>query len=80
MSVAIVRNALLWCTIINYAMLLVWFLFYLFPHEWLYRIWRKWFHLSTEQFDSLNFAGMTLYKLGIILFNLVPYLALLIVG
>jgi hypothetical protein len=80
MSLAIVRNALLWCTIMNYAMLVAWFLLYLFPHEWMYRIWRKWFHLSNEQFDALNFAGMTLYKLGIILFNFVPYLALLIVG
>jgi hypothetical protein len=80
MSLAIVRNALLWCTIMNYALLVAWFLLYLFPHEWMYGIWRKWFHLSNEQFDALNFAGMTLYKLGIILFNLVPYLALLIVG
>jgi hypothetical protein len=80
MSIAVVRNTLLWCTIMNYVLLVAWFLMYVFPHEWLYRIWRKWFRLSTEQFDALNFAGMSVYKMGIVLFNLVPYLALLIAG
>jgi hypothetical protein len=32
-----------------------------------------------EQFDAINFAGIALYKLGI-LPNLVPYVALRIVG
>ena len=29
------------------------------------------------QFDALHYAGMSVYKIGIILFNLVPFLALL---
>ena len=29
MSLAIVRKALIWCTVINYGVLLVWFLFFL---------------------------------------------------
>jgi len=33
-----------------------------------------------EQFDAIHYAGMTVFKLGIILFNLVPYIALRIVG
>jgi hypothetical protein len=33
-----------------------------------------------EQFGAINFAGIALYKLGILLFNLVPYVALRIVG
>ena len=32
------------------------------------------------QFDAIHYAGMTVFKLGIILFNLVPYIALRIVG
>ena len=36
--------------------------------------------LSTEQFDTVNFAGIVLYKVGILLFNLVPYIALRIVA
>jgi hypothetical protein len=34
--------------------------------------------LPRETFDALNWAGMAIYKLGIILLNLVPLLALYI--
>ena len=80
MSIDVVRNAFLWCTVINYVVLLTWFLLYVLPHRWLYRLWARWFPLTAEQFDAINFAGIALYKLGILLFNLAPYVALRIVG
>jgi len=49
-------------------------------HDWMHRFHSIWFHLSVEQFDAIHYAGMTVFKLGIILFNLVPYIALRIVG
>ncbi len=76
MSTEIVRSALLWCTIINYGLLMLWFAFFVLPHQWLYRLSRWGFHLTDEQVDAINYAGMALYKIGIILFNLVPYIAL----
>ena len=78
MSIEMVRSTLLWCTIINYVLLMIWFLVYLLPHEWLYRIWGRGFRLTAEQFDTLSFGGIMLYKLGILLFNLVPLVALCI--
>jgi hypothetical protein len=36
--------------------------------------------MPVEQFDSIHYAGMAIYKIGIILLNLVPYVALLIVA
>ena len=80
MSIAIVRKVLFWCTIINYGVLLVWWLSFLFAHDWMHGLHSQWFHLSVEQFDTLHYAGMALYKLGILLLNLVPYIALRIVG
>lgn len=80
MSIEVARNVLLWCAIINYGMLIVWFLFFLLPHNWLHRLWGRWFHLSAEQFDAINFAGMVFFKVAIFLFNLVPYIALRIAG
>ena len=80
MSIEVVRSALLWCTFLNYALLLVWVLLYTLPHNWLYRLWAKWFRLTLEQFDAINFAGIVLYKAGILLLNLVPFVALRIVG
>ena len=79
MTVELAHNVLLWCTIINFALLMVWSLLFALPHEWLYRLGGKWFRLTSEQFDTVNFAGIVFYKMGIFLFNLVPYVALCIV-
>jgi hypothetical protein len=80
MTVEIIRNALGWCALINYGVLLLWFLFFTLAHEWMYRLHGRWFHLPRERFDGLHYAGMAFFKLGIILLNLVPYLALRIVA
>ena len=76
MNIEIVRKALLWCAVINYGILLVWFLFFMLAHDWMYQLHGRWFHLSLDQFDMLHYAGMSVYKLGIILLNLVPWIAL----
>ena len=80
MSIEMVRSTLLWCTVINYALLLIWFVLFALPHGWLYQLWGRRFHLTAEQFDTLNFAGMLLYKLGIMLLNLTPLVALYLAG
>jgi hypothetical protein len=80
MSIEVTRNFLLWCTVINYGVLLVWFLLFAFAHDWIQRIHGRWFRLSSEQFDALHYGGMTIFKIGIILFNLVPFVVLRIVG
>ena len=79
MNIEITRDVLLWCTVINYGVLLLWFLVFIFAHDWMHRLHGRWFRLTVEQFDAIHYTGMAIYKIGIILFNLVPYLALLIV-
>ncbi|MGC8639010.1 MAG: DUF6868 family protein [Isosphaeraceae bacterium] len=80
MSIELARRFLLGCTVINYGMLLVWFLMFMFARDWLRRFHGQWFRLSDEQFDALHYAGMAIYKIGILLFNLVPLVVLWIVG
>ena len=79
MSVETVRQVLLWCGVINYGLLILWVLIFLLARDGLHRLGR-WFRLSAEQFDAIQYAGMVLYKLGILLFNLVPFIALRIAG
>ena len=76
MTIETVRSALLRCALINYAVLSLWFLVFILAHDWLYLFHGRWFRFSVEQFDMLHYAGMSIYKIGIILFNLAPYLAL----
>jgi len=80
MNIVMVRDALLWCAIINFGLLAVWSLLFPLSHEWLHRLSTKWFRMSIEQFDAINFAGIVFYKTAIFLFNLTPYIALRIAG
>jgi hypothetical protein len=80
MSVATLRSVLLWCTVINFGVLLWWFLLFRLAHDWLHRLHGRWFRLSREQFDAVHYGGMVAYKISILLVNLVPYVALCIVG
>ena len=70
------KDVLLWCLGINYGVLLIWFGAFVFAHGWMYRLHTRWFKLSVETFDALHYAGMSVYKIGIILLNLVPLVAL----
>jgi hypothetical protein len=80
MTLELIRNTLGWCAIINMGLLLWWLLFFVNAHDWMYKFHGKWFKISTETFDAIHYAGMAAFKIAIFLFNLVPYLALRIVG
>ncbi len=80
MNIDTAGSILLWCAAINYGVLLCWFLLFVFAHDWMLRLYGRWFRLPATHFDAIHYAGMGLYKLGIILFNLVPYIALRIVA
>jgi hypothetical protein len=79
-SLEAIREAFLWCSIINIGLLMFWFGLIAFAHDWVYRVHTKWFNMSVEKFDSVHYSGMGLFKLVIGTFNVVPYLALSIVG
>jgi hypothetical protein len=71
---------LLWCLVINYGILFLWFFVFWFGYDWMFRLHSRWFHLSQERFDSIHYASMAAYKIGILLLNLTPYIALRLFG
>jgi hypothetical protein len=71
-----IEDALLWCVALNYLLLLVWMAVLVFGHGWFYRLNARFFKISIERFDAVNFAGIVCYKIGIVLLNLVPWIAL----
>jgi len=75
-----IRDVLLWCTGLDYAVLLIWFGVFVFAHDWMYRIHGRWFKISLETFDAIHYAGLAVFKIGVILLNLVPLLALYVVS
>jgi hypothetical protein len=79
MSIETARGFFLWCSVINYGILVFWAVLVMFWRERVYRLWSQWFPLPQAHFDALNLGGMTLYKTGILLFNIVPCIALYLV-
>jgi hypothetical protein len=76
MNIATLQTLLLWCTVINYIILIIWFAAFVLGHDALYGLHSRWFSLSAEQFDAMNYGSMAVYKIGIMLLNLVPLIAL----
>jgi len=70
------KYVLLWCVALNYAMLFVWFGALVLAHDWIYGLHGRWFKISVEAVDAINYAGLAIYKIGILLLDLVPLVAL----
>lgn len=71
---------LLSSVLINYIILMIWFLAIIFARDWIKQVHGKWFNLSDATFNAIHYGGMAVYKIGILLFNLVPLIALYFMG
>ena len=79
MSIETTRSFLLWCSIMNYVFLLVWIAAATLGRGSLFKLTARFFRVTPEQIDLINLCGITLYKMGIFLFNIIPCVALYIV-
>lgn len=69
-----------WCFVVNYLVLLVWALLFIFAKNWLYGLHSRWFELSRPVFDAMHYELMGAYKLLILVLFLAPYLAIHLAG
>jgi len=76
MTIELLTSLLAWCALINIALLFVWLCFFIFAHDCVYKIHKKWFVLSLDKFDSIHYGLIGAYKLTILVFFLIPYLVL----
>ena len=70
------KDILIWCTGINFVFLYVWFGVFVLAHDWVYRLTTRWFKFSVETFDAISYAGIVTFKIGIVVLNFVPLIAL----
>ncbi|MDR2219233.1 MAG: hypothetical protein LBE24_01480 [Methylobacillus sp.] len=76
MSIPELKQFFLYCTLFNYAVLMIWFIAFMVARDGLRSLHTRWFRLSAENFDAIHYAGIAVYKIGILLLNLIPLLAL----
>lgn len=76
MNMMQLSDFLLYSLLINYGILIIWLVVFVFAKDWMKRLHGQWFKLSDQQFDAVHYGGMAVYKIGVLLFNLVPFIAL----
>ena len=70
----------MWCSVINGGMIILSSIFIMTASNMTYATHKKWFKISRETFDTAMYSFLGLYKIFFFVFNIVPYLALLIIG
>jgi len=80
MDIPTLTTFLMWCTILNLALFGLSAMICVFATDWVYRMQSKWFPISRPAFDIALYSFFGFYKIIFIVFVLVPYLALLIMG
>ena len=71
-----IKELLLYSLAFNYAILIIWFGVFSLAHDSIYRLHSRWFSLSVETFDTIHYASMALYKIGVLMLNVAPLVAL----
>ncbi len=81
MDIVMLTDFFMWCTILNAGLLVLSFslIAFGFGSDLVYRIHSKWFPMSRETFNTALYLLIGVYKLLVFVFNLVPWLVLVII-
>ncbi len=80
MDIESLTSFFLWCTLLNGALLIISAVMCVCAADFIYRLHSRWFPMSREHFTMLLYAWLGLFKIGFFIFNVVPLVALLIIG
>jgi len=80
MNINVIRAFFKWCTIINLGLLILASLFIRFAGDWVFGMHGGWIPLPRDTFNGEIYLLLGFFKILVIVFNLVPYLALVIVA
>ena len=69
----------MWCSIINGAFLFFVAFWCMFTPNLMYRLQTKWFSIPQETFNVVIYSFLGVFKIMFLIFNLVPFLVLLII-
>ena len=69
-----------WCTIINGSLLVFWSLLIRCAGGWVFGFHHQWIPIASDAFPVAIYLLLGFFKIIVIAFNLVPYIALVIIG
>ena len=80
MNINIIRAFFKWCTILNGGLLIFSSLYLRFAGDWIFGMHSHWIPITRSTFNGEIYLLLGFFKIIVIAFNLVPYLALSIIG
>ncbi|TWT79242.1 hypothetical protein CA13_06400 [Planctomycetes bacterium CA13] len=80
MNIEMLQSFFMWCTILNGSLLVFWIGACVIAPDAVYRTQHKFFPISKDVFTIAIYCFLGLFKLMFLVFNLVPYIALLMIG
>ena len=82
MDIEMLTRFFMWCTILNVALLFLSFLIvaFGFGSDFVYQMHSKYFPMPRETFISVIYLLIGVYKIFVFVFNIVPWIALTIIG
>ena len=80
MNISMLQAFFMWCSIINFGLLLLIFAIITLAKEWTYKMHSRWFNISKENFDLVLYCFLGFYKLLVWVFCIIPWIALSIIG
>jgi hypothetical protein len=80
MSIPTLTTFFMWCTILNFGIMIAWTIVLASAPDFMYRILIKWFPMPRETFNVVVYSGLAMFRILFVVFILVPFVALLIVG
>jgi hypothetical protein len=80
MNIQTLTTFFMWCTIINGALLVLWVVMCILAPDLVYRTQHKWFPIPRETFNVVIYSFLGFFKIVFLVFNVIPYVALLILS
>jgi hypothetical protein len=76
----VIAGILIRCFLGGMILLAVWFAWFAVAGDWIYQVHTRWFHIPRPSFDAIHYAGMAVTKIVIILFFLLPWIAIKLIS
>ncbi len=80
MTIQTLQAFFMWCSIINFGMLMLTFVLCASAADWIYKMHSRWFPISRVAFNTILYSFLGFYKIIVIVFCIIPWIALSIIG
>ena len=80
MTMCEIREMLGWCSVINLGLMILMFVLWCAARPLIYKVHGKFTSMSEEKFNQMVYIVLGIYKMLVFVFNIVPWMALSIMG